>query len=81
MIDADWTRAAKAAIDEATTGAMDTADGAFLLRTTADLLAKLWDQGLIPNRVWTRIVVQGAITILTNTADELDPQPETEPTP
>jgi hypothetical protein len=76
MSDQDWTRIARSAIDEAFTGSMDAEEGAFLLRTTADLLQKLWDGGIIPDRLWTRIVVQGAISVLRSTANQIDPPSE-----
>ncbi len=76
MSDQDWTRIARSAIDEAFTGAMDADEGAFLLRTTAELLGKLWEGGIIPDRLWTRIVVQGAISVLHSTANQIDPPSE-----
>ncbi len=75
----------KAIISEAIKGAQDgslsAADAATLLRAIADALEAVYEGGVLPDRVWVRNAIQGALVVLRNTADELAGIADNEETP
>lgn len=77
----DFKTIIQEAIKGAQDGSLNSADAETLLRAIADALEAVHEGGVLPDRVWVRIAIQGALVVLRNTADELSGIAADEETP
>ena len=81
MSDAPWKTILTESMRQAKDGSLDRDDALALLRALLVGLEAVEDSGVLPDRLWVRLAMKGAMAVLSETVEALEAQTAEETTP